>query len=340
LYFSTYEQSVLLTHTKLSREDIYEKGGPCPRILQKILNQNPLYKVKNETALSRILMEQGMLPWDESWQFPLARLRKLQDQNDLTGIKKELGALLTSAEAVIEKGPELVGRKFYIGALYFAGLYRMAFAKHNNGSYEGERHIAAEKAIQWLEQLARELKAEETLAADLIKSKTAANIVVVQWNKRPAKERYSEEMKGIITATGFVDWSLRQSELFPKLDTPVFNALAVASRFRWRHLYSQLHETLHRINPKFASYKEYNDDFDDFREWLATQPSPAAPMSNTKKERSMKRSKRIRSSLIAVIAVTTFALGAAWIARVELSQSQAIDLRAHQQVQVADLRPN
>lgn len=336
--FTAYELLVLLKkQTNLSRDDIHDNGGPHPRVQQRILNENALYKIKNETALVTILIAQGVLPWDRSWQFPLARLRELQDRDDLAGIERQLGALYTLAEAVIESGPELVERQFYVGALYFAGLYLMPFVKPKNGAYVRDRVVAANKACKWLERLAVELKADTTPAADMLRWKTAANIVVVQWNMRKDEERNSEEMKAIIAKSGYIDWALRQSELFPKLDTPAFNALAIASRFHWRHLYPQLHEALSRANPAFASHNEYNSDFDDFRTWLAAQRSTNIQIS-ARKEQNMKRSRRISGGVIAILVVAACALGIALVASVEPSLAQLADLRPHQIA--ADLRPH
>lgn len=331
--FKPYEMLILLgAQTKLSRDDIRDKGGPDRRVQQRIINENPLYKVRDETALMNILLEQGVLPWDWRWQHPLARLRELHNRGDLSGIERQLGALYVMAEAII-RNPTLVDRPFYIGALYFAGLYLIPFANPKNSAYAQDKYHAAEKACQWFDQLTFELKSENTPAANLIKANTAANIVAAHWNMRTPDERKSEEMQNIIRKSDYINWAMRQVELFPKLDTPAFNALAIASHLHWRELYPRLHRALVRSGSDFTSYKEYNEDFDDFRNWLNSHNQNVVYLAPEKNE-GMNKMRHFRSSAVAALTVIALAIGGVFMSKIEKVKTQSVKMH------VVDLRPH
>jgi hypothetical protein len=110
--------------------------------------------------------------------------------------------------------------------------------------------------------------------------KITANPIVTKWNSTPREKRDSFEMRELIEHSGYFDKLRRFNEIVPRDPVPSFNALAIASRFKWEEKYKDLSDRLARVDKRYSHPQKvndpyYDDDFADFRRWLAQQQKSA-----------------------------------------------------------------
>jgi hypothetical protein len=274
--FTPY-QILIILRTVLTPDDIAASGGPIIEVQRRIL-RDPTRPVRNLLAMTLLLVEHNLLPFDEQWVRPIMRLYELEEAGDIVSIEHEFAALFGLATAVIAANLASVPSRTRKSALFFAAKYLGAFSKAKQAVYAKAKVTALAGSSQYFQILIDDMRQERDLCAVLIKGIASANIVVNRWNATPHADRATPVMKTFIRRSRYITWAMKQMEKWPRNDKPAFNVLGIASCFHRRRYYPHLLEALIRANPKsktdlnykFETYPDYADpDFDDFRAWLA-----------------------------------------------------------------------
>lgn len=206
MLFTPYEIVVIL-RTVLSPAEIRAKGGPVEEVQRRIL-KNSAYKVMNMEPLMRLLFEYAPLPWDAIWRDPIEDLYKLHADDQVVAIERKYAAFYRMARTIIDANIASVDSRTRHAALFFAGLFKLAFVKPKHAMYANIRADALESSCRDFQTLINELKDNGDLSAIVIKGKAAANIVVARWNGTSPGKRNNKEMRRFIRGSGYIRWAI------------------------------------------------------------------------------------------------------------------------------------
>ncbi len=263
-----YEIAVLLklmmklTYAKISDTIGYSESSAFLRSIYAVNGgrMQPIYL----TSLQNMLFELKEMPFPIEWLEPLAQVHALREVRHISEIERTYKALSRVAENISPYAP----KEDRLAAHFFAGQYHMSFAFHPRRVDNKQEHF--EKAVQNFRTLITKLDGSNVLQ-NVIITKCVGNIVALYWNGKPHDERDNPEMRAIIEELNFFPRIEEYIKLFPKLDTAPFTALAIASGLNETDRFEELYAALVATNPKYKSYQEYDEDFNNFKGWLDQQ---------------------------------------------------------------------
>ena len=227
-----------------------------------------------ELATNNLAFKELTLPWPLEAQDQVVVLRNLFQSNDIPTIRRSMdfGNRLILAEvlkwdpAAIKPSRILWGQAlvttFYIAALTTCKK-TSSMPRYSLDDFE---HVAnVSKAL--LDTVRDELWAE------ILAMKIDQLLYTAKWNRLDPK---SDDRRQFLDQTDMRVSLRRYNDLIPFVEETPYNMLAIASRFRERETYEEIHQRLVRANSdylsrdKFGSGKDLDEDLVDFLSWADT----------------------------------------------------------------------
>jgi hypothetical protein len=260
-------QTLLDRH--LSREEIRDRNGPCPRT-QRELARDPTARLKSIYLhrLIEITHEKFEFPWSFDWSVRLHNLHQLREEKRFTEIKNQFGTEVELCEEALEAWPECPRRE---AKLFLAANYYLAVALCGPSN---ERARGREKGIRYFSEFVESLgQCSTEPVARILRFKATHNIITLIWGGLPANKRNSIEISTTIKETGYFERAKEYMNIFPLVEEVPFSMLCHASVNRNRSQYHVLLVKLTIAAPKKwerplqVTDVEFDSDFDDFRLW-------------------------------------------------------------------------
>lgn len=263
----------ILERKGFKKSTIARRVRATNRTIRDISNK-PRYKPSSFSRdISQYAFELLSWPWSKETQIQITRMIELircDQHHDLyeTYAFSAGVAIDTVIEAkhLAERGEktnltsEDLWGSILISYLFLLGVRRSSMSslieKYNTDTWNIVINALREK-----------LKSIDEEWARLLSFRVALNAVVFQWNvASPRDTRSSPEMKAWMNEQGYRGELLLLNDIVPNDPDPVFNAVAIASRFEDRPSYEDLLVRFERAGENVDNLRS-DDDFKDFLNW-------------------------------------------------------------------------
>ena len=122
---------------------------------------------------------------------------------------------------------------------------------------ESEREIVSTALVKMLRNWRRYHQSH--IWTRILEFKVLTNLVAVKWEKTPREERASSEMRDYLNSLEYVASLEHYSKEFPGEIAPLFNLLAIASRFGDTHLYEKRFLNLCNAGEEGNRFRDLDD---------------------------------------------------------------------------------
>ena len=279
--FTDHEWVWIFKRMGLSDDWIAVVTGFSVRTISNIKNAKGAKACRCPDVIDQKGFENVELPWPQDAHTQIRRIDRLMRANLWQEIHEcyafSAKHSLNEASAMLQKDVEDVST-LWAHALFAYSFHRaMQFSpiRHHIDIYRNCEEWCATTEI-----MLSLLNNRDEDWANILRFKVSANRVTAAWKHTNVSDRTSNSMKALLKSTDYCAAVLEYNNLIPLDVVAPFNALAVASQFRARDQYAELHIRLCKADEKYADPlnikdEDFDDDFEDFKDWFKSQSKAA-----------------------------------------------------------------